>query len=501
VKNVNRSLADTLLKPAITLLEHATSRKREKQSLVVRELKLGVHHLDRENLKRIGVLNPRFPTILRALQVVIDTVAQPKGSKVAVYHFRCKAVSEHVAPLGSELEYGTLVREEWTVSRTFREVSLLDKHLKTQIASSDSLVVSGSKSIVGAATGLASGLASGGLVTVASGLATAAFGHSSGKKRRVQAIPSLVYSGAPLGGTARKEEKKRALQNYFTCLLKTSNPLRRCPEVLRFLGAQDPLPDVIKAGKPMTDASYKDSLGRFDMRKSIIERNEYDKGDTSTEKLASVQSVDGLADDNADETKYTEERPRSQLNQAQLALLAHAKSQLEHVQFSRVRKGIFDLVQQLFDLDNASTFRSHMFSALRTVSFAITSSHEFNRMIEDMYLNFLNGSSIAKQIQGMREQMWPNGVMGESIPSLTANEQEELRDKAKVLLYKSFPDQLKAMFGEDISVDGINTLHEMLQNRVILKSLAYQIFDTLILEIFPEIGDVLSGSKVLDNVA
>lgn len=500
MKNVNRSLADNLLKPTITLLEHATSRKREKQSLVLRELKLGVNHVDRESLKRIGILNPRYPAILRGLQVVIEGAGQPKGSKGALFQFKCQAVSEYIDPLGDEvLEFGTLLHEEWTVTRTFRDVTLLDKHLKTQIASSDSLVVSGPRSIVGAASGLASGLASSGLATVASGLATVAFGHTTGRKRRWQLLPSLVNSGAPLGGVTRKEEKKKILQNYFTCLLKSTNLLCRCPELLRFLGAHDPLPDFVKVGQPPI-SNVKDSFGRFDMRKSIIEAKKYDNVVSSVNSAPIMSLKERVVDENTDTNEKKEERSRSQLTPSEVALLAHAKVQLDQIQFSHVRKGLFDLVQQIFDLENASTFRSHLFSALRTVSFAITSAHEFNRTIEDMFLKYLNGSSIAEQIKSIREQLWPNGVLWESGPSLTLAEQDELRDKARSLLYKSFPDQLKTVFGEDISIDGINTLFEMLQNRVILKSLAYQIFDTFILELFPEIGDVLSGAKVVENL-
>ena len=103
-------------------------------------------------------------------------------------------------------------------------------------------------------------------------------------------------------------------------------------------------------------------------------------------------------------------------------------------------------------------------------------------------------------IKNAREAVWPDGALYDTAPTMTSSEQDELREKARSLLYNAFPDQLKAVFGEEMSMDGINILHEMLQNRVLLKSLAYQIFDTLCLELFPEIGDVVSGSKAVDNV-
>ena len=39
----------------------------------------------------------------------------------------------------------------------------------------------------------------------------------------------------------------------------------------------------------------------------------------------------------------------------------------------------------------------------------------------------------------------------------------------------------------------------MLQNRVVLKSMMYMMFDTVLLEMFPELDDILTCSQVLDN--
>jgi hypothetical protein len=464
-------------------------------------LKLGVHHIDRDNLRRIGILNPRS-AILRGLKVVVDSsIIQPKGVKGLIYQFHCTAISEYNDLVGDEVDYGTLLKEEWTIVRSFRDVTLLDRHLKTQIASADSLAVSGSRSIVGAATGLASGLASAGLANVASGLATAAFGHAVGRKRRGQLIPPLAYSGPiPIGGVTRKEEKRLILQSYFNSILKSSNLLSRCPELLRFLGAYDPLPALIKLGQ-QSASEFKDCLGRFDIRRNILDVKKNNKdaisGLTKDKSIITQPTDKSLGD--VDHIHRTEERSRTQLNSSELALLAYAKAQLDRVQFSHVRKGIFDLIQYIFDLDNASTFRSHVFSAIRTVSFAITSANEFNRTIEEMFLKFLNAASVADQIKSVREMMWPNGVLYDSAPPMTTDEQDQLQEKSRYLLQKYFPEQLKTMFGEDMSMNGINILHEMLQNRLVLKSIAYQIFDTVFLELFPEISDVVSGSKAVDS--
>ena len=44
------------------------------------------------------------------------------------------------------------------------------------------------------------------------------------------------------------------------------------------------------------------------------------------------------------------------------------------------------------------------------------------------------------------------------------------------------------MLGDDFD-KGIDTLHEIIQNKVVLKTLTYTLLDLLLLELFPEIED------------
>lgn len=47
-KKATKALTDATLKPTLRLLEYAGTRSREKQSLLLRDMKLGVNHIDRE---------------------------------------------------------------------------------------------------------------------------------------------------------------------------------------------------------------------------------------------------------------------------------------------------------------------------------------------------------------------------------------------------------------------------------------------------------------------
>jgi hypothetical protein len=64
--------------------------------------------------------------------------------------------------------------------------------------------------------------------------------------------------------------------------------------------------------------------------------------------------------------------------------------------------------------------------------------------------------------------------------------------KSSKLLHQALPDQLSALLGQENTDNEIDILHEMLQNRVALKSISYMMVDVLLLEVFPEIRDVLA---------
>ena len=104
VKNATTSRVDELLRPTLTILEYATSMKRENQAILSRDLKIGVNHIDIDQLRRNGLLNPRYPTRLGNLKVMIDGVMEVKsnqpldllGPNTILYRVRCVAITEYI---------------------------------------------------------------------------------------------------------------------------------------------------------------------------------------------------------------------------------------------------------------------------------------------------------------------------------------------------------------------------------------------------------------------
>jgi Sorting nexin C terminal len=94
--------------------------------------------------------------------------------------------------------------------------------------------------------------------------------------------------------------------------------------------------------------------------------------------------------------------------------------------------------------------------------------------------------------------LWPDGEFFTSSPPTPPDQLEEQSRSAKEALHAEFPEQLRTILGQDLTKDGIDVLHEMLQNKLVMKSVGYMLFDLLWLEVFPEIGDVLECGSVLD---
>ena len=69
---------------------------------------------------------------------------------------------------------------------------------------------------------------------------------------------------------------------------------------------------------------------------------------------------------------------------------------------------------------------------------------------------------------------------------------------SKDLLHSSFPEQVRAILGQELTRDGIEIFHEMLQNRMVVKSMAYMLLDLLWVEVFPELGDVMPCGSALN---
>lgn len=268
-KSATKGMVEAQLKPTLKILDFANDRgtDRSKVSSLLRDLKLGVYHIDCEQLRRNGLLNPRDPTAILELRAkVVDAVEAkdvpyPIGGKMPsatiLYKIRCEALVKYTGTaededdiepyLDNDGRVASQFREEWTIYRAIKDFQAFHKHIKSEVASTESSASTGSRLV---------------------GAATAAFGSTAqGRRERKVLVPSLNRTSGI--AVTRKAIIRRGelLCEYLEDLLSPDNLINRCMELLLFLGASHAFPPEVKVMQ--TPSNYIDPLGRSDFSRRI----------------------------------------------------------------------------------------------------------------------------------------------------------------------------------------------------------------------------------------
>ena len=134
------------------------------------------------------------------------------------------------------------------------------------------------------------------------------------------------------------------------------------------------------------------------------------------------------------------------------------------------------------------------------MSVAVAGATDFHQVLFNTHANYMNGEWISGWIHYLIDMFWPNGMFYTKEPPPSEEELFDQKQNSKKMLEKMFPDQLKTVLGKHTE-DGLELLHEMLQNRLVLKSMAYMIMEEIWVELFPELGDFVSGTECLEKAA
>lgn len=529
--------SDEWLQPTLILLEYANSRGHEGQSTLQRDLHFGINHIDREQLRRNGILNPRYPTILRGLNTKVEGVVEVKaatdfdllGSPLFLFRIRCTAIAEYVSEgdddelaaskvdvspdekKKSEGSKSRYFREEWTVLRSLRDFTIFHKHIKSQVAPIEHSASTSAK-LVGSVSAA---------LTIVGGNATA------NERRRGPLVPSLSQAtkAGNLGISTKRvmERRKKLLDQYLKYLISPNNPLSRCPELLTFLGAHTSVSPLIVYDKVADEYGREDitlvELVTESLKAGVVQVKQDRETSVSTpyvanrsagEKAAAKASSskaessdDGLTISALETITVIQEAARSEeskQNQPNHAAMEMARIRAGEISLKDVRRAIFRLLKDLFDLDNASFFRSRVISVLRTMSVAVTSVQYFNDLLFQIHLKYMNGEWVSGWILYFVNMFWPNDVFYKKELLVSEEESTNLKRDSKKMIEKIFPDQLRTVLGKHTD-DGLDMLHEMLQNRMVLKSMAYMILDLVWVELFPELNDFVTGAECLGKDA
>ena len=442
----------------------------------MRDLKLGINHISHEQLRRNALVSPRYPTVVQSLQVSVESAMPAKDANVnipgnpqgTVFKIKCIAtialVDEEISEealrpyLTGERKQAATYKETWVIFRQFKEFQALHKHLKSQVAAAESSGTAGSRLVGAAAAAFTAG------VSV----------QPNRSRHRGAMIPSLGQASktGALGVTQRSATKRmETLDAYLQQLLREGNPLSRCPELLMFIGAFYPLAPEVLVGK-LPISPLNDPLGRAEMSREVLQlavpekpksRETSSEANTSDDRAISRREATTGTSAGASFAESQGENQKPNPNSERVIMTNQAiVNKIDQVSLGQVRSRIFELLSFQFGFENASFFRSRMLSALKTMSFAITTPGEFRKTLYKTHIEQISAEAIAYWIGFGTDTLWPDGVFFESKPPLTPEQQEAASNKTRELLHSGFPDQLRTVLGGDLASDGLDILHGML---------------------------------------
>ncbi|KAL3924387.1 MAG: hypothetical protein SGILL_001077 [Bacillariaceae sp.] len=508
-KSATKARTEERLRPVLKILDFANDKSKDQNraSCLSRDLKLGIYHIDREQLRRNGLLSLRYPTTVLQLNAKVEGTAKAKDVPLAklvshnlppdeiLYKIRCTAVVELDDSEESMLELepyalddgsiAALYREEWVVYRSMKDFQTLHKQLKSQVSTNEASMSTGTR-IVGAAT---------------AALST----RTVSRKNKKLLIPSLAQAGkiGAMGVTQRSITKRvELLDEYIGYLLSSNSLMNRCSELLLFLGASHPFPPEVTVTK--APANFMDPLGRMEFIRSVALKESGDvvrlKRKFSPRKALKQQSRVRSSSVTSSGTNGAASSSKAYESSSELIDMDPGiASKVDQIALSEVRNHIVELMRYSFGFENASFVRSQMLAALETASFvAIAKQSDFRRVLYHLHSQKLNGDALGGYIRSLLDLLWPGGVWAKPRPLLTKEEEDALRRESLAKLRAGFPDSFRKILGKELTEEGLDMIHDMLQNRLIVKSMFYMLLDLVWIEILPEMRDFLPCASGLD---
>lgn len=149
-------------------------------------------------------------------------------------------------------------------------------------------------------------------------------------------------------------------------------------------------------------------------------------------------------------------------------------------------KPISDFLMTVFDLGNSKTWlRGRALLVIlqqvlgSTIERTITQQVELNAKLEERVLDVLNL---------LKSMLFPNGKFRESPQLRTKVEQASTRQEALFVLRVFTNETCSKIFGSRCANQACETFFEMVQNDYLNKNLLFEILDTFLLELFPEVN-------------
>lgn len=144
------------------------------------------------------------------------------------------------------------------------------------------------------------------------------------------------------------------------------------------------------------------------------------------------------------------------------------------------------LMDEIFDLKSKSAWlRRRIFAVIKQI-IQTTYGSTINRKIIGFINRLFSPSYIESYIKTLKKTLWPNGFRALPAPERDMNTKLRTKIATKILLLSIMPDDLGHVIGGETSRKSVMGLFNMLQSNVLNRRLVIVIFETFLIQLFPE---------------
>ena len=155
----------------------------------------------------------------------------------------------------------------------------------------------------------------------------------------------------------------------------------------------------------------------------------------------------------------------------------------------QVEHQVYALAREIFETDDLSVLRRNFFVMLKGV-LSVTMKGSAYSVVNDAFSHLAETPKIGRTLNILKEYLWPNGEWGEAVPERTADEMKQSRDSSRKMLLEAIPESLIKIFSKEKCLEGVQTLHDFMQCKILVKNLFFTLLDMMLLRLFDDINVV-----------
>jgi hypothetical protein len=158
------------------------------------------------------------------------------------------------------------------------------------------------------------------------------------------------------------------------------------------------------------------------------------------------------------------------------------------IEMASVEHHIFNLAREIFEIDDLSLMRRKFVNMMHGFM-NITSKGSAYNYLNNVLGHMVETEKIADTAKFLKDYLWPDGKWDdEPVPDDTTQVMISRREKSLELLRNNIPESLENLFTKAKCQNGIDTLHDFLQCKILVKNFVYTFIDLMLLQLFDDIS-------------